>query len=127
MFGICFQNHADSSRVQNYFSAYASNPPAAYDHNTTMTVALELSGKSWEVGAVVPGVTRSPRRRLDPRDVAGLLKQLEHWKAEATKAGRTIERVALTYEAGNSSPTRHGPSAEAAVCAHADSGSRCKT
>ncbi|HEY4043877.1 MAG TPA: IS110 family transposase [Rhodopila sp.] len=77
-----------------------SNPPAAYDHNTTLTVALELSGKSWEVGAVVPGVTRRPRRRLDPRDVAGLLKQLEHWKAEATKAGRTIERVVLTYEAG---------------------------
>src|SRR5208337_1996404 len=77
-----------------------ANPPAAYDHNTTLTVALELSGKSREVGAVVPGVTRRPRRRLDPRDVAGLLKQLEHGKAEETKAGRTIERVVLTYEAG---------------------------
>lgn len=77
-----------------------SNPPATYDHNATLTVALELSGKSWEVGAVVPGVTRRPHRRLDPHDVAGLLKQLEHWKAEATKAGRTIQRVVLTYEAG---------------------------
>jgi hypothetical protein len=46
----------------------ASNSPAAYDPNSTLAMALELSGKSWELGAVVPGLTRRPRRRLDPRD-----------------------------------------------------------
>jgi transposase len=78
----------------------ASNAPAAYHPDSTLAIALELSGKSWEMGAVVPGVTRRPRRRLDPRDMAGLLLQVERWKREATTAGRTIERVVLTYEAG---------------------------
>jgi transposase len=76
------------------------NAPAAYDPNSTLAIALELSGKSWELGAVVPGVTRRPRRRLDPRDMAGLLQQIERWKTEASAVGRTIERVVLTYEAG---------------------------
>ena len=78
----------------------ASNIPAAYDHDSTLAMALELSGKSWELGAVVPGLARRPRRRLDPRDMAGLLNQVQRWKAEAVAAGRTIERVVLTYEAG---------------------------
>ena len=77
-----------------------STASTAFDHHTTLAIALELSGKSWELGAVVPGVTRRPRRRLDPRDMAGLLRQVERWKAEATTAGRTIERVVLAYEAG---------------------------
>src|SRR3546814_1381664 len=50
--------------------------------------------------SVVPGVARRPRRRLDPRDMAGLLRSLERWKSEAGAAGRTIDRVVLTYEAG---------------------------
>jgi len=73
---------------------------AAFDHDSTLVMALELSGKSWEVGAVVPGLARRPRRRLDPRDMAGLLRTLERWQSEAGAAGRTIERVVLTYEAG---------------------------
>jgi transposase len=77
-----------------------ANASTAYDPNTTLAIALELSGKSWELGAVVPGVTRRPRRRLDPRDMPGLLQQLERWKQEAAAAGRTIARVVLTYEAG---------------------------
>src|SRR5208337_2629354 len=78
----------------------ASDVPAAYDPDSTLAMALELSGKSWELGAVVPGLARRPRRRLDPRDMAGLLTQVQRWKAEAVAAGRTIERVVLTYEAG---------------------------
>src|SRR3546814_9450588 len=76
------------------------NAAAAFDHDSTLVVAVELSGKSWEIGAVVPGVARRPRRRLDPRDMAGLLRSLERWKSEAGAAGRTIDRVVLTYEAG---------------------------
>ena len=72
----------------------------AFDHDSTMVVALELSGKSWEVGAIVPGLSRRPRRRLPPRDMPGLLTQLERWRAEALKAGRTVRRIVLTYEAG---------------------------
>lgn len=72
----------------------------AFDHDSTLVVALELSGKSWEVGAVLPGVARRPRRRVTPRDMAGLLTQLERWKAESQRAGRTVQRVVLAYEAG---------------------------
>lgn len=74
--------------------------PTAFDHASTLAMALELSGKSWELGAVVPGVARRPRRRLEPRDISGLLKQVERWQAEAVAAGRHIQRVVLTYEAG---------------------------
>jgi transposase len=76
------------------------NTETAFDPFSTLVVALELSGKTWEVGAVVPGVSRRPRRRLEPRDMAGLLKQLERWRLEAREAGRTVRRVVATYEAG---------------------------
>jgi transposase len=76
------------------------NAVAAFDHDSTLVVALELSGKSWELGAVVPGVARRPRRRLQAHDMAGLLASLEKWTAEATAAGRVVRRVVLTYEAG---------------------------
>ena len=71
----------------------------AFDHNSTLVLALELSGKGWQVGAVLPGVTRRPRRSVAPRDVAGLLTQIERWKAEAQRAGRAV-RTVLAYEAG---------------------------
>jgi transposase len=72
----------------------------AFDHNSTLVLALELSGKGWQVGAVLPGVARRPRRNVAPRDVAGLLAQIERWKAEAQRAGRTVLRTVLAYEAG---------------------------
>jgi len=49
---------------------------------------------------VVPGVMRWPRRSLAPRDMAGLLRQIDRWKAEAQRAGRTVHRTVLAYEAG---------------------------
>lgn len=73
---------------------------AAFEHDSTLVLALELSGKGWEVGAVLPGVARRARRRLAPRDMAGLLRQIEAWKAEALRAGRTVHRTVLSYEAG---------------------------
>jgi len=76
------------------------NATPAFDHDSTLVLALELSGKSWEVGAVVPGVVRRPHRRLAVRDMAGLLRSIERWKAAATSAGRVLRRVVLTYEAG---------------------------
>src|SRR3546814_4323622 len=72
------------------------NAAAAFDHDSTLVVALELSGKPWEVGAVVPGIARRPRRRFDPRDVSGLLGSLERRKSEAGAAGRRVSRMVLT-------------------------------
>ena len=72
----------------------------AFDHDSTLVLALELSGKCWEVGAVLPGIARRPRRVLPSRDMTGLLKQIERWKVEAQRAGRTVCRTVLAYEAG---------------------------
>jgi transposase len=78
----------------------AASAATAFDHASTLVLALELSGKGWEVGAVLPGVSRRPRCSLAPRDMAGLLRQIERWKAEALRAGRTVQRTVLGYEAG---------------------------
>jgi transposase len=72
----------------------------AFDHDSTLVVALELSGKSWEASAVVPGLARRPHRRLAVHDLAELLGSIARWKLEAAKAGRLVQRVMLTYEAG---------------------------
>jgi transposase len=78
----------------------AHKPATAFDHDSTLVLALETSGKAWDLGAVVPGVSRRPKRRLEVRAVGELLKAIERWTAEALRAGRTVSRVVLTYEAG---------------------------
>ena len=72
---------------------------AAFDQNTSMTVVVEMSEASWLVAGLVPGVDRQPLKKQEP-DPAALLRLLERWRAEAMKAGRTIGRIALAYEAG---------------------------
>jgi hypothetical protein len=47
-----------------------------------------LSGKSWQLGAVVLGVSRHPKRGLKAGAIDELLRILERWKAERAKAGR---------------------------------------
>jgi transposase len=76
------------------------NAAPAFEHDSTLVLALELSGKSWELGGIVPGVVRRPRRRLEARDLAALLRSIERWKAEALAAGHAVQRVTLTHEAG---------------------------
>jgi transposase len=72
---------------------------AALDQDTTLIAVVELSSKKWMVGAAVPGVERSPLKKLDP-DAPALLKLLERWRGEAERKGRTVKRVVLAYEAG---------------------------
>src|SRR6266851_3973437 len=57
------------------------NAVAAFDHDSTLVVALELSGKSWQAGAVVPGVARRPGRRVktDRIDLDMLLRTFLAW------------------------------------------------
>ena len=44
----------------------------------------------WGQDAMGVGGPRRPRRSAAPRDVAGLLTQIERWKAEAQRAGRPV-------------------------------------
>ena len=72
----------------------------AFDQASTLVVVLELSGKSWRVGASVPGVSRRPLRTIAARDIDAVLKMIERWNEEARKAGCEVRRVVAGYEAG---------------------------
>jgi len=48
---------------------------------------------------MVPGLNRQPLKKLEPSAPA-LLRLVERWRDEAVKAGRTITRIVLAYEAG---------------------------
>src|ERR687886_2993559 len=69
------------------------------EQDTTLVAVIELSLASWLVAGIVPGVERQPLKRLEP-DPEVLLRLLERWRGEAAKAGRTVARVAVAYEAG---------------------------
>src|SRR5689334_23595453 len=72
---------------------------AAFDQSSTLTIAVEMSAASWLVAGVIPGIDRLPVKKLEP-DPDGLLRLVERWRNEAVKAGRTIARIVLAYEAG---------------------------
>jgi transposase len=72
----------------------------AFDHTTTIVAVLELSGKNWLLGACAPGVTRRVKQSLQARDIGAVVKALERLKAQSEKAGATVTRVVLAYEAG---------------------------
>jgi transposase len=71
----------------------------ALDQNSTIIAVVELSQSSWLVGGVVPGIERQPCKKLEPSPER-LLAMLHRWRDEAVRAGRTITRIALAFEAG---------------------------
>ena len=72
---------------------------AALDQDSTLIAVIEMSQASWLVGAMVPGVERHPLKKLAP-DEEALLRLLQRWRDEAIRAGRTMTRIAVAYEAG---------------------------
>src|SRR5919107_1084748 len=76
-----------------------SKPAVALDHDSTLGCVIEMSGTSWLVAATVPGVDRRPLQKL-PVNPARLLEQVERWRQEAARAGRTITRTVVAYESG---------------------------
>ena len=71
----------------------------ALDHNSTIIAVVELSQSSWLVGGMLPGIERQPRKKLEPSPER-LLAVLHRWRDEAVRAGRTITRIAVAFEAG---------------------------
>jgi transposase len=67
--------------------------------DSTLIAVIEMSQSSWLVAGLVPGVERQPLKKLEI-DESALLKLLNRWRAEAEKAGRKIERIAVALEAG---------------------------
>ncbi len=72
---------------------------SAFDQSETVIAVIEMSQSSWLVAGIIPGIDRHPLKKLGP-DEAGLLRLLRRWQEEATKAGRTIRRIAVAFEAG---------------------------
>jgi transposase len=72
---------------------------AVFDQVSTLVVVVEMSKASWLVSGVIPGVERQPLKKLGP-DATALLRLIERWRSEAVRAGRSIRRIALAYEAG---------------------------
>jgi transposase len=72
---------------------------ATLDERSTLVAVVEMSQSRWLVAGLVPGIDRRPLKKLEP-DAPALLRLLEGWREEATKAGRPIARIVLAYEAG---------------------------
>ncbi len=72
---------------------------AALDQDSTLIAVIEMSHSSWLVAGIVPGISRQPLKKLAAEEEE-LLRLLQRWRDEATKAGRTVSRIAVAYEAG---------------------------
>src|SRR5205814_5500081 len=71
----------------------------ARDQDSTIIAVVEMSQSSWLVAGMLPGIERQPRKKPEPSPER-LLGLLHRWRDEAVRAGRTITRIALAFEAG---------------------------
>jgi len=76
-----------------------SRSPVAFDQNTTLVAVIELSQKSWLIAGLAAGLAREPLKKQSA-DEETLLKLLHRWRDEAIKAGGTIKRIVVAFEAG---------------------------
>lgn len=74
-------------------------PGPALDHESTIVAVVELSARSWLVGAQVAGVPRRCRQKL-AASAEALLDHLDHLRQRAGRAGKRVGRVVVAYEAG---------------------------
>lgn len=71
----------------------------SFEQSGTLVVVLEMSQSSWLAAGVVPGVERRPLKKISP-DPATLLHLVERWRDQAVRAGQTVTRAVLAFEAG---------------------------
>jgi len=74
--------------------------PATPDYDRTLVLAIELSNKSWVLAAQVPGLPRVKAKRTIEPTAEALLTAIQGYRERAKAAGRPVERVIATYEAG---------------------------
>jgi transposase len=69
------------------------------EQDNTMIAVIDMGQASWLVGGIVPGLERQPLKKLGS-DEQALFQLLQRWRNEAIKAGHTIKRLVIAYEAG---------------------------
>ena len=74
--------------------------PTAPDYDRTLVLAIELSNKSWVLAAQVPGLPRVKAKRTIEPTAEALLAAIQGYRERAQAAGRQVERMVATYEAG---------------------------
>jgi hypothetical protein len=72
---------------------------APFTCDATAIAVVELSQKIWLVGGISLGINRHPEKKIVP-DEQALLRLLHRWRGEAGKAGHTVSRIAVAFEAG---------------------------
>src|SRR3954464_11816474 len=90
-------------------------PSPALDHESTIVAAVELSARSWLVGAQVAGVPRQCRQKLAP-SAAALLEHLGPLPRRAAGGGEGGGAAggrggSASGSGGSSSPTRRAGTA----------------
>jgi transposase len=70
--------------------------------DSTLVVVIEMGLSSWLVAGMIPGVSREPLKKIDPK-AEELLQLLYRWRDEAIAAGKEITRIAVAYETGRDS------------------------
>jgi transposase len=76
-----------------------SRSPVVLEQDATLIAVIEMGQSSLLVAGIVPGVERSPLKKLAV-DESALLKLLHRWREEAVQAGHRIKRIAVAFEAG---------------------------
>ena len=71
----------------------------AFDQASRIVSVVEFGLRTWLVAGLAPGLTRLPLKKLGA-DAQVLLTLLRRWQSEATKAGSTINRIVVAFEAG---------------------------
>ncbi|MER8672236.1 hypothetical protein NKH45_35170 [Mesorhizobium sp. M1156] len=70
----------------------------ALEQDNTIIAVIEMSKGKWLVAALIPGLKRQPLKKIDAVAPV-LLKLLQRWRDEAGRAGHTVQRIAVAYEA----------------------------
>jgi transposase len=77
-----------------------SSVPTAVDYDCALVLAIELSNKNWVLAAQVPGLPRVKAKQIIEPTADALLAAIQGYRERAKGAGRHVERVIATYEAG---------------------------
>src|SRR5215831_8654030 len=70
------------------------------EYDRTLVLAIELSSKCWVVAAQVPGLPHAKAKRTVKPTVEALMAAIDGYRSRAAAAGRIVERMIATYEAG---------------------------